>query len=118
MTKDGYKDSQKNPENKEELSCESNDGKYHTLIGYVKFKDGEKPKHMWFVDVHIEDTHIIDEDFYGNYYDALNQFRDYEKEIVKYNVRLKIDREIARYNKLIATTDAHKNLNKKGYNNE
>ena len=38
--------------------------------------------------------------------------------IVLYNVRLKIDREIARYNKLIATTDAHKNLNKKGYNNE
>jgi len=37
--------------------------------------------------------------------------------IVLYNVRLKIDREIARYNKLIATTDAHKNLNKKGYNN-
>ena len=79
------KDSQKNPEDKEELSCESNDGKYHTLIGYVKFKDGEEPEHMWFVDVHIEDTHIVDEDFYGNYYDALNQFRDYEKEIVKYN---------------------------------
>ena len=33
--KDGYKDSQKNPEDKEELSCKSNDGKYHTLIGKV-----------------------------------------------------------------------------------
>jgi hypothetical protein len=86
--KDGYKDSQKNPEDKEELSCESNDGKYHTLIGYVKFKDGEEPEHMWFVDAHIEDTYIVDEDFYGNYYDALNQFRDYEKEIVKYNEKL------------------------------
>ena len=40
---------------------------------------------MWFVDAHIEDTYIVDADFYGNYYDALNQFRDYEKEIVKYN---------------------------------
>ena len=37
--------------------------------------------------------------------------------IALYDVRVKIDKDIARYNELIATTDAHKNLNKKGYNN-
>ena len=34
-----------------------------------------------------------------------------------YDVRIKIDQEIARYNELIATTDAHKKLNKIGDNN-
>ena len=81
--KDGYKDSQKNPEDKEELSCESNDGKYHTLIGYVKFKDGEEPEHMWFVDVHIEDTHIVDEDFYKTYENYHDEFKKFSKNQIK-----------------------------------
>ena len=37
--------------------------------------------------------------------------------IALYDVRVKIDQEIARYNELIATTDAHKKLNKIGDNN-
>lgn len=37
--------------------------------------------------------------------------------IALYEVRIKIDQEIARYNELIATTDAHKKLNKIGDNN-
>ena len=37
--------------------------------------------------------------------------------IALYDVRVKIDKEIARYNELIATTDAHKKLNKIGDNN-
>ena len=37
--------------------------------------------------------------------------------IALYEVRIKIDQEIARYNELIATTNAHKKLNKIGDNN-
>ena len=38
-----YKDSQENPNDKFEDACESNDGKYHASINYVKFKDGQEP---------------------------------------------------------------------------
>jgi len=80
-----YKDSQKNPNDKFEDACKSDDGKYHASINYVKFKDGEEPEHMWFVDVELEDLSIIDEDFFGNYYDAKRTYDNYEKDIIKYN---------------------------------
>ena len=84
-TEKEYKDSQENPKDKFEDACESNDGKYHASINYVKFKDGQKPEHMWFVDAELKNLSIIDEDFYGNHYDAVRVYKDYEKDIIKYN---------------------------------
>jgi hypothetical protein len=80
-----YKDSQENPDDKFEDACESDDGKYYASINYVKFKDGQEPQHMWFVDVELKNLSIIDEDFYGNHYDAVRVYKDYEKDIIEYN---------------------------------
>ena len=60
---------------------ESIDKKYHTSINYVKFKDGEQPEEMWFVDAHTKKNYVIDEDFYSNYDDALITFNEWVEEI-------------------------------------
>ena len=40
---------------------------------------GKSPEHMWFVDAELKNLSIIDEDFYGNHYDAVRVYKDYEK---------------------------------------
>ena len=68
----------------------SKDGKYHTSVNYVKFKDGEEPEEMWFVDAHTEKDYVMDEDFFSDYDDAVSTFEDWKSDIMKYNFKLNL----------------------------